>query len=64
MSANEWWGWYVGDSPALHIGRLPGRKSVCLYRIDGSELLPLAYFRSEEAARIALSMIDELAGLR
>ena len=36
--------------PALHVGYLPGRKSPCLYEIDGSVVRTFAYFRSHEDA--------------
>lgn len=29
----------------------PGRKQSCLYRLIGNELLPLAYFKSDEDAQ-------------
>lgn len=61
----EWHGWARSDDlrekgEALHIGPLPGRKSVCLYVIKGSVLTPLAYFRNEEAAERALALLDRL----
>ena len=57
---SDWHGWKRADGPALHIGELPGRKSVVLYKIDGSVLTPLAYFRSVEGAEDALSILDDL----
>lgn len=57
---SEWHGWSIGDSPAIHVGPLPGRKSIVLYKVDGSVLTPLAYFRTEEAAAVALSLLDEI----
>lgn len=57
---NEWHGWKTETSAALHIGVLPGRKSVVLYKIDGSVLTPLAYFRDEDGARDALRLFDEI----
>ena len=55
----EWHGWSRGDV-ALHIGYLPGRKSVCLYVVRGGRLDVLAYFRNEQAAWHALATLDEL----
>lgn len=47
-------------SPALHIGKLPGRKRIALYIVDGSVLTPLAYFRDQEAAETAFALIGRL----
>lgn len=60
-ATDEFHGWLVNGLGALHVGRLPGRKSICLYLIDGSVLTPLAYFRDEEKARLALGWMDALA---
>lgn len=68
MSVTDWHGWsrtqeYTGR--ALHIGPLPGRKSVCLYTMDyrtGAVMRVHAYFRSEDEARAALDTLDELLG--
>jgi len=61
-SNTEWHGWSVGDSPAIHVGYLPRRKSPCLYMVDGSELRVLAYFRDEESARECLDLLDGFFG--
>ena len=60
MSVTEWHGWGFEDS-SIHIGPMPGRKSVCLYAVEGSVLSPLAYFRDTESATKALAMLDKLA---
>lgn len=60
----DWHGWsrtgkYEGE--ALHIGPLPGRKSICLYTMDyrdGAAMYVHAYFRSEDEARHALAVMD------
>lgn len=57
---SKWHGWSIGDSPAIHVGPLPGRKSIVLYQIDGSVLTPLAYFRDEDAAEKGLALLDDL----
>lgn len=65
---SDWHGWsrtkgYAGR--ALHIGPLPGRKSICLYTVDytdGAVMYVHAYFRSEDEARRALATLDELLG--
>lgn len=58
----DWHGWGVSDQsvPSLHIGSLPGRRSVCLYATSPGTLEPLAYFRSEAAAKQALAILDRL----
>lgn len=57
----DWHGWSLSTGgPALHVGPLPGRKSVCLYSVNGSVLSVHAYFRSEDAAREALGVLDGL----
>jgi hypothetical protein len=55
-------GWGTEDW-ALHVGRLPGRKSICLYERDGSAIRTLAFFRSDEDAQRALRAIDRLTGV-
>lgn len=69
MFEEDWHGWsgspeqYQGES--LHIGRLPGRKSICLYTTDyreGAVTYVHAYFRNEEEAKRALGVIDRLLG--
>lgn len=54
-----WHGWSRGKA-ALHIGPLPGRKSICLYSINGSVMKVHAYFRSKDEAWAALELLDEL----
>lgn len=67
---SDWHGWSRGEQytgVALHIGPLPGRKSICLYTMDyrdGAVLYVHAYFRSEEEARRALDTLDNLVGPR
>ena len=64
----DWHGWsrrtgYTGRS--LHIGPLPGRKSICLYTMDytnGAVMYVHAYFRNEDEARRALETLDGLIG--
>lgn len=63
----EWHGWSRSPVPyrnrSLHIGPLPGRKSICLYTMDyrdGSEMFVHAYFRNEEEAKRALETLDYL----
>lgn len=56
----EWHGWSRVPSASLHIGRLPGRKSLCLYVMRGAVVEVLAYFANEERARLALATIDEI----
>lgn len=71
MTEPEWHGWSVKDAlvrkehqpPSLHVGRLPGMKSVQLYSMDGNVVCVLASFRSEARAKIAMDMIDQLARL-
>lgn len=66
-SWGDWHGWSRSAEPyrgvALHVGPLPGRKSICLYSMDyrdGAVMSVHAYFRSEEEARRALAVLDEL----
>ena len=47
-----------------HVGRLPGRKQVCLYVLDGSVIRTLAFFRDEAKAHEALGLIDGIARTR
>ena len=43
---------------AYHIGALPDRKSITLYRVQGCEIKPIAQFRSELDAREFMVFID------
>ena len=56
---SEWHGWGDG-TVAMHIGTLPGRKSVCLYKHEGSVVRTLAYFRDEADAREAMAIFDTI----
>jgi hypothetical protein len=49
----------------IHVGPLPGRKSIALYRILGvdSQIDVLGYFRDESAARRFLGDLDRLLGV-
>lgn len=65
MTAPDWHGWStrLGD---IHVGRLPGRKQVCLYTNErppggGAVLHVLAFFRTEEDAERCLAYLDALA---
>lgn len=59
-SPPKWHGWTVAGM-TLHVGPLPGRKSIVMYRCDQSAIEPLAYFRSEEQAQACLEVLDALA---
>ena len=61
MSEDDWHGWRV-NGMSLHVGHLPGRKSVCLYRLDSTRIEVLAYFRSEDHARRCLEVLDAMSG--
>lgn len=45
---------------SLHIGMLPGRKSVCLYFQRDAVIYTLAYFANEKRARMAMNVLDRL----
>lgn len=56
-----WHGWSRWDaSRQLHIGPLPGRKSICFYTVAGSVMHVHAYFRSELEAHRAKETMDWL----
>jgi hypothetical protein len=57
---DDWHGWNVVGT-AVHVGPLPGRKSICLYVIEGTTLRTLAFFKSPDDAATALRMMDLLA---
>ncbi len=62
----EWHGWSrhtKHKGRALHIGPLPGRKSICLYTMDytdGAVMKVHAYFRNEKEAKEALATLEYL----
>ena len=70
MTTPAWHGWskQYPASPdgsqrakvTLHIGPMRGRKGIALYVVYGTFGEPLAYFRSEEAARKALAILDHI----
>jgi len=55
---------HVGGEESLHIGPLPGRKSICLYRVEKSGIEVLAFFQTERKAFDALRLIGILARTR
>lgn len=63
LTEQDWHGWTVGDV-SVHVGPLPGRKSVCLYAVNGGALHTLAFFRTEYDAQSCLWFLDKLARSR
>lgn len=62
---HEWHGWAIEARLAarsLHIGPMPGRKSICLYEQQGGRIRVYAYFRDEQAALDARALMDYLTG--
>ncbi len=60
---NIWHGWRLSTDPngySVHIGHLPGRKSVTLYSEDDDTFHVLAYFQSEEMAHEMADWIDRM----
>ena len=60
---DDWHGWGRTDDAEcaqIHIGPIPGAKSIALYLQRGSKLLPCAYFKDEARAREALKALDAL----
>lgn len=51
----------VGKNKSLGVGRLPNRKSLAMYVIDGSVISPLAYFKSDEDGEEAADLIKQIA---
>jgi hypothetical protein len=64
MSEVEYHGW-TARGRTIHVGPLPGRKSITLYRMDddGSTIDVLAYFRDEDSAWRFLGDMDALLGI-
>lgn len=63
MTDRAWHGWerFYGPreaKPRLHVGPIPGRKQIVLYEHTGSVVVPLAYFRDEEAAQRFMAVMD------
>lgn len=56
----DWHGWGRGRGPALHIGELPGRKSVCLYTISDGAIRTHAFFKNAHQAQKVMALIDSL----
>lgn len=61
--STEWHGWSRGAGEAIHIGRIPGRKRVMIYLVEGSVVTTLGSFTSEEYAKKALDALDRLFGM-
>lgn len=55
---SDWHGWRVDDVGILHVGPLPGRKSICVYVIEGSVMTPVAYCRSEDDGDRLVRFLD------
>lgn len=52
-------GWGITNKNlTLHIGNLPGRKSVCLYYEDNGTINTLAFFKNPESAQKAQELLD------
>jgi hypothetical protein len=51
----------LGRPTGIAVGRLPGRKSYALFASWSGAFRPLAYFRSDEDARIAVETLNRLA---
>jgi hypothetical protein len=58
-----WHGWSRGGV-ALHVGPVPGRKSIALYSHVGVTATVLAYFRDDESAFRALAVLDHLCRVK
>lgn len=56
----EWHGWQIPGKGALHVGPLPGRKSICVYTVQGTVLQVHAYARSEDEAWELLQFLDRI----
>ncbi len=59
----DWHGWLIsrGDRRvALHVGPLPGRKSVAVYTVRAGVMQVHAYCRDEESAQALVVALDEL----
>lgn len=58
----DWHGWSTG-AMTLHVGPLPGRKSIALYLADKANATswPLAYFSDEDKAWECLVFLDAFA---
>lgn len=48
---------------ALGIGRMPGRKQVCLYLREGASITPVAFFKDPEHAKQVMGWLQALAGV-
>lgn len=68
----QWHGWKLiyksfenpkvaNTNGSVHVGPLPNRKGIALYREQDGILRALAYFVSEQAAQEALAFFDRMA---
>lgn len=55
----DWHGWKIGERGTLHVGPLPGRRSICVYLIEGSVMRTVAFARDEDDARRLVSFLDD-----
>jgi hypothetical protein len=61
LDVDGWGGWSISGHPeqgALHIGPLPERKRIALYKCQGNSFSVLAYFRDETSAKAAAVWLD------
>lgn len=59
-NSTEWHGWKKGRV-TVHVGPLPGRKTIALYSAIGSVIHTHAYFRNETEASIFLAVLGYMA---
>jgi hypothetical protein len=58
----DWHGWRAKkDGPSLHIGPVPGKSALCIYIIEDAAIRVCGYFRTEDDAALALSILDDIA---
>lgn len=58
-------GWNPSRMPgSIYVGNLPGRKQVCLYTEERGVIRTLAFFKTEEKARMALRYFNALMDWR
>lgn len=65
---SDWHGWRRTNNKVhtekteggLHVGPLPGRKQIALYTELYGDIVPLAYFKTESLAELALEAFDRL----
>ncbi len=50
----------VAEAFCLGVGALPGRKQQAIYLCESDRIIPIAYFKDENHAKVAANLLDNI----